>query len=85
MHLTLHYIIELMSFAIEHNHFSSRHGSGVAISGNNTIATAVQTDYAMAYTALPIAIGQFFRLKCLQPGTIVSITSCTGLASKLEE
>jgi hypothetical protein len=56
----------------ESNHFSSHHGSGVTLSEDNTIATAVAIDHAMAYTSQPIPVGRLFQLKCLNPGIIVS-------------
>ena len=63
-----------MSYVVaDYNCFSPRHGGGVTLSENATVATATRVDDAMAYTALPVPVGRLFQLKCLKPGIIVSI------------
>ena len=54
------------------NYFSTRHGPGVSLSENNTVATAIDIQNAVAYTALPIPVGRLFQLKCIKSGIIVS-------------
>ena len=65
-------ITDPMKFITDYNYFSTRHGSGVSLSENDTVVTAIALDNAVAYTALPIPVGRLFQLKNIEPGIIVS-------------
>ena len=65
-------ITEPMNYIPECNYFSTRCGPGVSLSENNTVATAIDIQNAVAYTALPIPVGRLFQLKCIKSGIIVS-------------
>ncbi len=54
------------------NFFSSRHGSGVELSENNTQIHCTTKDNAVAYTAQPIPENRQFQLTVIEPGIIVS-------------